>query len=67
MAAVFTIEATLRSGWNERDEAQTTSPLSSHAASVRCHFRRLSRLTTNKEASRLLKRLDWQGHLGRRM
>jgi hypothetical protein len=65
--AVFTIGATPRSGWNARHEAHTASPLSSHAASVRRHCCPLGWLTTSKEASRLLKGLDWQGYLGRRM
>src|SRR5258708_14185306 len=49
--AVFTIAATLRSGWNARHEAHTASPLLSHAASVRRHFCPLGRLTTTVAAS----------------
>src|SRR5258705_3218248 len=63
-AAVFTIRATLRSGWNARHEAHTASTLSSQAASARRHFCLLGRLTTNKQASRPVKRLDWQDSCG---
>src|SRR3981189_1945011 len=64
-AAGVTIGAPLRGGWNARHEAHSASPLLSQAASVRRHFCPLGRLTTSKEASRLLKGLDWQRYLGR--
>src|SRR3984893_8737959 len=66
-AALFTIAATLRSGWNARHEDHTASSASSQADSVRRHFCPLGRLRTSKEASRPLKRLDRKSFLRRRM
>src|ERR1700681_660537 len=63
-AAVFTIGAPLRGGWDARKESHAAPPL---AASARRHFRPLDRLTASKDASRPSKRPDEQRFPRRRI